>query len=259
MRPIWTGAIGFGLVNIPVRLYGATDESSIPFVSLDKHDKARIRYKKVNEQTGKEVAFHDIIKGYEMGKELVIVDEEDFRKATPEKYDHLAIEQFVKEEEIDARYFEKPYYLEPDKGGDRAYVLLRDALKKEGKVAIGPLVFHKREWICLVKPFEKVLVLHRLRFPEEIRNIDSLNIPNAPIKDAEMKMAVSLINQLTEPFKPDAFKDEFSAELLKIIEAKAKGKGATVKHMKSTKSSTTIDLMESLKASLQKSPRKKAS
>lgn len=259
MRPIWTGAIGFGLVNIPVRLYGATDESTIPFVSLDKHDHARIRYKKVNEKTGKEVAFHDIVKGYEMGKEVVIVDEEDIRKATPEKYDHLSIVQFVKEKEIDARYYEKPYYLAPDKGGDRAYALLRDALAKEGKVAIGPLVFHKREWVCLVKPLEKVLVLHRLRFPEEIRDTNSLTIPEAPIKDAEMKMAISLINQLTQPFKPEEFKDEFSAKLIKVIEAKAKGKGATVKQMKPVTSTSTIDLMEKLKESLKTPSRKKAS
>jgi len=258
MRPIWTGAIGFGLVNIPVRLYGATDESTIPFVSLDKHDHARVRYKKVNEQTGKEVAFHDIIKGYEMGKEMIIVDEEDFKKATPEKFDHLAIVQFVKEQEIDARYYEKPYYLQPDKGGERAYTLLRDALKKEKKVAIGPLVFHKREWICMVKAFENILVLHRLRFPEEIRNVGEINVPSAPVKDVELKMAVNLIDQLTQPFNPKDFKDEFSEKLMKVIEAKAKGKGATVKQMKSTVSSNTIDLMESLKDSLKTSPGKKS-
>jgi DNA end-binding protein Ku len=258
MRPIWTGAIGFGLVNIPVRLYGATDESSIPFVSLDKHDHARIRYKKVNEKTGKEVAFHDIVKGYEMGKEIVIVDDEDIKKATPEKYDHLSIIQFVKEQEIDARYYEKPYYLQPDKGGDRAYVLLRDALKKEGKVAIGPLVFHKREWICLVKPLDHVLVLHRLRFPEEIRGTDSINIPSAPVKDAEIKMAISLINQLTQPFNPEEFKDEFSSKLIKVIESKAKGKDPKVKTLKVAHNNTVEDLMVQLKASL-KEPRKKAS
>ena len=259
MRPIWTGAIGFGLVNIPVKLYGATDESSIPFISLDKHDHARIRYKKVNEQTGKEVAFHDIVKGYQMGKEVIIVDEEDIRKATPEKYDHLAIVQFAKEGEIDARYYEKPYYLQPDKGGDRAYALLRDALKKEKKVGIGPMVFHRREWYCMVKPLGNVLVLHRLRFPEEIRDPEEINIPNAPIKDPELKMAVSLIEQLTQPFNPKDFKDEFSEKLLKVIEAKSKGKGATVKQLKATTSATTIDLMESLKASLKSSTRKKAS
>lgn len=258
MRPIWTGAIGFGLVNIPVKLYSATEESTIPFISLDKHDHARIRYKKVNEQTGKEVAFHDIVKGYQMGKELVIVDEEDIKKATPEKYDHLAIMQFVKEEEIDARYYEKPYYLQPDKGGDRAYALIREALKKKKEVGIGPMVFHRREWYCLLKPLGNVLVLHRLRFPEEIRSPEEINIPDTPIKEAELKMATSLIEQLTQPFNPKDFKDEFSEKLLKVIEAKSKGKGAMVKQLKSTASATTIDLMESLKASLKTSPRKKS-
>jgi DNA end-binding protein Ku len=256
MRAIWTGAIGFGLVNIPVSLYGATDESTIPFISLDKHDHARIRYKKVNEVTGKEVAANDIVKGYQMGKEMIIVDEEDIRTATPEKYDYLSITQFVNEQEIDARYYEKPYYLEPDKGGDRAYALLRDALKKEKKVGLGPMVFHRKEWICLVKPLEDVLVLHRLRFPEEIRDWKEVKIPDAATKDAEMKMAMKLIEQLTLPFDPKDFKDEFSEKLLKVIEAKSKG--AKVKQLKSTAKSTTIDLMESLKASLKNQGRKKS-
>ena len=259
MRPIWSGAIGFGLVNIPIKLYSATDESSIPFISLDKHDHARIRYKKVNEKTGKEVAFQDIIKGYQMGKEVVIVDEEDIQKATPEKYDHLAIVQFVKEEEIDARYYEKPYYVQADKGGDRAYALLREALKKKKEVGIGPMVFHRREWYCLLKPLGDVLVLHRLRFPEEIRNPEEITIPGTPIKEPEMKMAISLIEQLTQPFNPKDFKDEFSEKLLKVIESKAKGKGATIKQLKTTTSATTIDIMESLKASLKTPQRKKAS
>src|SRR5688500_1640254 len=169
MRPIWTGSIGFGLVNIPVKLYSATDESTLPFFTLDKTNNARIRYKKVNEVTGKEVSQENIVKGFKVGKEVVIVDEEDFKKATPEKYDHLEIVQFISEKEIDAVFFEKPYYLEPDKTGAKAYALLRDALKKEGKAAIGPLVYHKKEWICLIKPLDNLLVMHRLRFAEEIR------------------------------------------------------------------------------------------
>jgi DNA end-binding protein Ku len=259
MRPIWTGAIGFGLVNIPVRLYSATEESTIPFVSLDKNDHARIRYKKVNENTGKEVKFQDIVKGYQMDKEMVIVDEEDIMKATPEKYDYLSIVQFVKEEEVDARYFEKPYYVEPEKNGARAYVLLRDALKKEGKAALGPLVFHRREWICLLKPLGNILVLHRLRFPEEIRQPEELNVPKADVKDQELKMASTLIQQLTQPFKPGDFKDEFSEKLLKVIESKAKGKGTTTKSLKVVHNSTTEDLMQKLKESLKPAPRKKAS
>jgi len=199
----------------------------------------------------------DLVKGYKMGEGYVVLNEEDFDKATPEKLDHLEIIQFVNEKEIDAVYYEKPYYLEPEKSGARAYALLRDALKKEGKAALGPLVYHKREWICLIKPLGEVLVMHRLRFAQEIRATEGLVIPQTPVKGEELKMAASLINQLTKPFKPELFKDEFSEKLLTVIEAKAKGKTATVKHMKVV-STHTEDLMEKLRASL-KTPAKKAS
>lgn len=257
MRSIWKGSIGFGLVNIPVKLYSATEESTLPFITLDKSNHARIRYKKINESTGKDVKEGDIVKGYRVGDNYVIVDEEDFQRATPEKLDHLEIVQFVSEKDIDATYFEKPYYLEPEKTGARAYALLRDALKKEGKAALGPLVYHKREWICLIKPLNEVLVLHRLRFAQEIRPAEGLVIPKTDVKADEIKMASMLINQLTKPFKPEQFKDEFSEKLLKVIEAKAKGKSASFKQMKVVHS-TTEDLMEKLKASL-KAPAKKAS
>jgi DNA end-binding protein Ku len=257
MRSIWTGSIGFGLVNIPVRLYAATEESTLPFVTLDKANHARIRYKKVNESTGKDVKEGDIVKGYKMGEGYVILEEEDFQKATPEKLDHLEIVQFVSEKEIDAVYYEKPYYLEPEKSGARPYALLRDALKKEGKAALGPLVYHKREWICLVKPQGNILVLHRLRFAQEIREPAGLTLPNADIKAEELKMASQLISMLTKPFDPAKFRDEFSDKLLQVIEMKAKGKTAKVKAMKVVHSTTTEDLMQKLKASLR--PQKKAS
>ena len=258
MRSIWTGSIGFGLVNIPVKMYSATEESNLPFVTLDKNNNARIRYKKTNETTGKDVKETDIVKAYKMGKGYVILDKEDFQAATPEKYDHLEIVQFIHEKEIDAVYFEKPYYLEPDKSGARAYALLRDALKKEGKAALGPLVYHNREWICLIKPLNEFLVLHRLRFAQEIRKPEGLVVPQQTIKQDEFKMAAMLINQLTKPFKPEQFKDEFSEKLLKVIEAKSKGKTTSVHSMKVVHSNTTEDLMQKLKASL-KTPTKKAS
>jgi DNA end-binding protein Ku len=257
MRPIWTGSIGFGLVNIPVRLYAATEESAIPFVTLDKNNHARIRYKKINESTGKDVKETDIVKGYKMGDNYVIMEEDDFKRATPEKQDHLEIVQFISEKEIDAVYFEKPYYLEPEKTGSRAYALLRDALKKEGKAALGPLVYHKREWVCLIKPFGELLILHRLRFAQEIRTVSGLTVPKSDVKGEELKMASMLINQLTKPFKPEQFKDEFSDKLLKVIEAKAKGKTTSYKPLKVVHSNTE-DLMQKLKASL-KTPAKKAS
>jgi len=257
MRPLWKGSIGFGLVNIPVRLYSAVDESTLAFVTLDKNNHARIRYKKVNEKTGKEITEADIVKGYKMGENYVIMENEDFKKASPEKIDHLEIVQFVSEKEIEPVYYEKPYYLEPDKSGVRAYGLLRDALKKEGKAALGPLVYHNKEWICLIKPMGDLLVLHRLRFAEEIRTSSGLVVPEAPAKGEELKMATTLINQLTKPFKPEQFKDEYSQKLLKVIEAKAKGKSSTFKPMKVVHNTSAEDLMSKLKASLK--PAKKAS
>lgn len=257
MRPLWKGSIGFGLVNIPVRLYSATEESNVPFVSVDKKNNARIRYKKVNETTGKEVSTADIVKAYEMGGQYVVMDSADFDKALPIKKDHIDIVQFVNDKEIDVLYYEKPYYLEPEKGGDKAYVLLREALKKEGKAALGLFVFHNREWVCLLKPWANVLVLNRLRFTEEIRTTESLVISNQTIKAEELKMASSLINQLTKPFKPEQFKDEYAEKLMKVIQAKSKGKVASFKPMKVVHNTATEDLMAKLKASLK--PAKKAS
>jgi len=256
---MWNGSIGFALVNIPVKMYVATEESRLPFVSLDKNNHAQIRYKKVNEVTGKEVPFGDIVKAYKYGNEMIIVEDEDFKRAAPEKSDHLEIVQFVNEKDVDAVYFEKPYYLAPDKGGGKPYSLIRDALKKHNLAALGPMVYHGREWICLLKASGDVLVLHRLRFPEEIRPVTELNIPKADYKPEEMNLATKIIDQLKKPFDPSQFKDNFSSKLLEVIEAKASGKGGKVKQMKQPASTTTIDLMESLKASLKTSPRKKAS
>src|SRR3569833_1374741 len=169
MRPIWKGSLGFGLVNIPVSMYAATEESKLSFVQLDKSNHARIKYRKFNENTGKEMKEGDIVKGYKWGSDYVVLDEEDFKKAAPEKQDHLEIVQAINEKEIDVLYFEKSYYLQPEKYGVKAYCLLRDVLKKDGKAVLGPLVYHKREWICCIKPLGDLLVLHKIRFAEEIR------------------------------------------------------------------------------------------
>jgi DNA end-binding protein Ku len=259
MRPTWNGSIGFGLVNIPVKMYVATEESNISFSQLDKSDHAKIRYKKVNENTGKEVKTDEIVKGYKLDGNYVIIDDEDFQKAAPEKIDHLEIQQFVAEKDIDAVYYEKPYYLEPDKSGAKAYNLLRDALKKEGKAGLGTVVYHNKEWVCLIKPLRNVLVLHRLRFSDEIRSEQGIVIPDIPVKAEEIKMASMLIAQLTRPFKPEEYRDTYSEKLMKVIEAKAKGKSPAVKTMKVVHSSATVDLMAQLKASLGKAQSKKAS
>src|SRR5688572_14894631 len=158
MRSIWTGSIGFGLVNIPIKMYSAVEESSLDLDMLDKKDHSNIRFKRVNETTGKEVAWGNIVRGYLLNERYVVLDDKDFEKASPEKTKHIEITQFVDETEIDSMYFEVPYYLEPQKTGTRAYALLRDALKKTEKAGVGMFVMHKREHVAIIKPKDDILV-----------------------------------------------------------------------------------------------------
>jgi DNA end-binding protein Ku len=258
MRAIWTGSIGFGLVNIPIKLYSAVEDSSLDLDMLDKKDHSNIRFKRVNENTGKEVAWENIVKGYLVGEKYVILDKKDFEKAAPEKTKHIEIAQFVDEKEIDSTYFEQPYFLEPDKTGARAYALLRDALEKTGKVGVGMFVMRDREHVAIIKPLKNALVLNRIRFAEEIRSSKDLKLPDAKPKPTELKMAVSLIDSLTGKFDPKKFKDDYTGKLMQIIKAKSKGKEVPFKPMKVVHSKTT-DLMEQLKASLTPVKKKKAS
>lgn len=256
MKAIWTGSIGFGLVNIPVKMFSAVEESSLDLDMLDKKDHANIRFKRVNENTGKEVAWENIVRGYLINEKYVVLDKTDFEKASPEKTKHIEIKQFVDEKEIDSTYFEAPYYLEPEKTGVRAYGLLREALQKTKKAGVGLFVMHNREHVCIIKSKEDVLILNRIRFAQEIRSPKDLNLPSTKSKPPELKMAMSLINQLTKPFDVKKFKDDYSEKLLKIIKAKSKGKAIPFTPMKVVHSKTK-DLMEQLKASL--SAKRKAS
>jgi DNA end-binding protein Ku len=258
MRAIWTGAIGFGLVNIPVKLYSAVQGSELDLDMLDKKDHSNIRFKRVNENTGKEVAWENIVRGFKIDEKYVILGDEDFKKASPEKSKIIEIAEFVNEADIDSIYYEMPYYLEPEKSGGKAYALLRDALKKTKKAALGNFVLRTKENLCIIKAMEDVLVVNKIRFKQEIRSTSDLNIPTSEPKAAEMKMAIELINQLTGEFDISKYKDTYSDELMKLIKAKAKGKKAPVTHLKVVHS-TTKDLMSQLKASLQKGSHKKAS
>ncbi|RYF88658.1 MAG: Ku protein [Chitinophagaceae bacterium] len=249
MKAIWTGSIGFGLVNIPIKLFSAVESSKLDFDMLDKKDQSNIKFKRVNESTGKEVLWENIIKGYLLNDKYVLLDDKDFAKASPEKTSHVEIIQFVKEAEIDSVYFESPYFIKPEKSGARAYQLLKEALEKTGKAGVGSFVMREREHVCVIKPYQDILVLNRLRYAEEVRNPSELKTSAAKPKPAEVKMAISLIDQLTEPFDPAAFKDMYSDKLLKIIKAKSKGKALPYKPMKIVHSKST-DLMDQLKASL---------
>jgi len=258
MRPIWTGAIGFGLVNIPVKIYSATQTSNLDLDMLDKKDHAHIKYQRVNENTGKEVPWGNIVKGYKLDNEYVVLDEKDFEAASAKKTKTIEISDFVKEDEISSIYYETPYYLEPDKSGTRPYELLLEALTKTKKVGVSTFVMRNKEALAILRPDNNVIVLNKIRFQEEIRDPNQLNLPtNTEVKPAELKMAITLIDQLTGKFDISKYKDNYNDELLKLIEAKAKGKKIKTPEMKVVHSKTK-DLMEQLKASLEVK-RKKAS
>lgn len=259
MRPIWTGAIGFGLVNIPVKLYSATQTSNLDLDMLDKKDHSNIKFMRVNEKTGKEVKWEGIVKGFKYNNDYVILDDKDFEAASAKKTKTIEISDFVKQEEISSIYYETPYYIEPDKSGTRAYELLLEALKKTGKVGISTFVMRSKESLAILRPNDKVLVLNRIRFEEEIRDPKELTLPeNTTIKPAELTMAISLINQLSGKFDVSKYKDTYKEELLKLIHAKAKGQKIEVPKMKIVHSKTQ-DIMSQLKASLEAPKRKKAS
>src|SRR5580765_6349443 len=207
MRAIWTGAIGFGLVNIPVKMYSAVQDSSLDLAMLDKKDHSNIRFQRVNEKTGKEVAWENIVRGYKYEGDYVVLTDEDFKQASPEKSKIIEIAEFVNASEIDAVYYETPYYLEPEKTGNKAYALLRDALDKSGKVGLGTYVMRTKEAIGIIRPMDDVLVLNKMRFAEEIRDHKDLKIPEDKIKPNELKMALALIDQLAGPFEIDKYKD----------------------------------------------------
>ncbi|MBS1597733.1 MAG: Ku protein [Bacteroidetes bacterium] len=256
MRAIWTGAIGFGLVNIPVRLFSATESSDLDLDMLDKKDHSKIRFKRVNEETGKEVAWENIVKGYDYNGKYVVLTDEDFEKASPEKSKIIEIGEFVDEHQIESIFFETPYYLEPQKAGEKAYALLREALKKSGKVGVGNFIMRSKESLCVLKPIGNVIVLNKIRFAQEIRKPDDLNIPGkVTIKPNEMQMAIALIGQLTGKFDISSYKDSYSAALLKLIHAKAKGKKPATPQLRVVHSKAK-DLMSQLKASLDVKKRK---
>lgn len=253
MRPIWSGAISFGLVNIPIRLYSATEDHRLSFHMLHKTDMSPIGYVKVCKEEGEEVSQADIVKGYEFERgRYVIISDEDLERASPRKTKTIDISDFVLVGEIDSMYFEKPYYLEPDKGADKAYSLLRDALAKSGKVGVAKFVLRNRESLVVIKPLGGVLVLDQLRFSDEIRQPEGLKTPDVEVQDREMDMAVALIDQLTDSFQPEKYKDTYTDAMLRVIHEKIEGKEPEPGEPEPEISSEVPDLVALLKASLEK-------
>ena len=250
MRAIWTGAIGFGLVNIPIKIFSATQTSSLDLDMLDRKDKSNIRYKRVNENTGKEVPWEEIVKGYYLKDHYVVLEDVDFEEASPEKNKTINLVSFVKIEEIDSIYFDTPYYLEPQKGGERAYQLLLRALKQTKSAGLGQFVMRNVENLAVVKAHGNMLLLNKIRFQEEIRDASSLKIPaTGRMKKEEVDMAMKLIKQHSDTFDISGYKNEYTKQLLKIIKQKDKGKRTPVRKIKK-KSTKSKDLLEQLKASL---------
>jgi DNA end-binding protein Ku len=256
MRPIWTGSISFGLINIPVKLFSAVQDSTLDLDMLDSKDHSNIKFKRVNENTGKEVVYENIVKGYKLNDEYVILEDADFEAADAVKTKTIEIINFTDEKEIDSIYYEQPYYLEPDKSAAKAYALLRDSLERSGKVGVTTFVLRKKEALAILKPYEKVIVLNRIRFEEEIRETSELKLPPvSKTKTKEMDMADKLIEQLTEKFSIAKYKDTYTSKLLKIIKDKSKGKKHTPRKLKVVHSKKE-DLMSMLQASLENKKRK---
>jgi DNA end-binding protein Ku len=233
MKAVWKGAIGFGLVNIPVKLFSAVQNSHLDLDMLDEKDHARIRFKRVNENSGKEVPYDRIVKGFLVNEKYVILDDEDFQDASPEKTKMIELENFVNIDGINPIYYETSYYAEPEKQGRKAYALLLKALVKSRKAGVARFVLRSTENLCVIHPMDDVLVITKIRFPEEIRSVKDIDAPSVTsINKKELDVGLALIKQYTSEFNIESFHDEYSIALLKIIKAKAKGKRATVKKLK---------------------------
>ena len=260
MRSIWSGSISFGLINIPVKIYSASEERALKFRMLDKHGHCPISYAKVCRSTNKEVPYSDIVKGYEYQKgDYVILTDEDFEKVAPRKTKTIDIVSFVEEDEVPSIHIDKPYYIEPDPKAEKAYVLLREALKRSKKVGVAKWVLRNKEHIAMVRPEDRALVLVQLRFADEIRDPEDLHIPGkAKYSTRELEMAMMLIDQLKEHFDAKEYKDTYTEELKKIISRKAKGKPIKVADEAMPEPTDMRHMMEALRASLEREKKRSA-
>lgn len=257
MRPIWKGSISFGLVNIPITLHTATKSEDLKFRLLRAKDLSPVNYKRVAEVDGKEVPWGQIVKGYEYEKgKFVVIKDEDFKRVDIEATQTVDIVNFVELEEVNPVFFHKPYYMEPQKGGDRAYVLLRNALKDTGKIGIAKVVIKTRQHLAAVKPQGEGLMLELMHFASELKDIEDFKQPRqAKIAKKESDMAKALIDSMSEKWKPEDYKDEYREALQEMIEDKVEhgGKSAPKKAARQKRPSNVIDLVEVLQQSVRDS------
>lgn len=272
-RPIWTGTISFGLLNIPVQLMTAERRVDLHFRMLDSRDNKPIRYERVNAETGEEVPWKDIVKAFEYDKgSYVVIEKEDFRKAAPESSESVDIQAFVDPMQIGPEYFEKPYYLVPTKKAEKGYVLLRETLKRLKTAGLARVVIRTREYLSLVMPDDDALALILLRFPQELVPVDDYAFPDKKpaayrINAKEMEMAESLVKSMVSEWNPKDYRDEFRERLSKVIKARVKTRGKTVRapadeEAESPEGAATnvVDFMSLLKKSIdsnQRTPAKK--
>lgn len=259
MRSLWRGAIAFGLVNIPVRLYKASKQRELKFKLLHKKDHSEIRYARICKADGKEIPWEEVVKGYEWKEgDYVILADADFEKANLKKNRSIEILDFTDADQIDTVYYETPYYLEPEKGAFKAYALLREALIRSHKVAVGRYILRQHEHLGVIKPYGDLLLLNQLRYDAELTSPKGLEIPKREkLPKSEIAMALELIDTLTKPFHPKDYVDTYTEEVKAIIAQKAKGRRVKIKTEKAARSPKVHDIMAQLKQSLQEHKKKK--
>jgi DNA end-binding protein Ku len=255
MRPLWTGALTFGLVNIPVRLHSAVQaKEKVSFRLLHKKDLSPIKYDRVCQKEGESVPWKEIVKGYEYSKgKFVVLTDEDFKAAAIESSKTIEIMDFVAADEIDSRYFETPYYVVPQKGGEKAYALLREAIKRTGMVGIGKITMRSNSLhLAGVRAVGEAIVLEIMRFGEELVDTSEFDFPSdAGVRPQELQMAEQLVGNLSTAFDPTKYVDDYHESLMKIIKAKMKGKKIEVAEPEERESTQVVDLMARLQESLQ--------
>ena len=258
-RPLWKGAISFGLVSIPVELHTAVRDTRPHFRMLHATDKSPVRFERVCIRDGEPVAWQDLVKGYEIEKgHFVVLTKDDFKAAAVEKTQTVDIIDFVKSEDIDDRFFEVPYYLTPGKGGDHAYALLREALKGSGRVGIARFVLREKQHLAAVEVIDDAMVLSVMRFEDELVDTSNLHFPKSEIRKAELDMAKSLVDSLAADWDPKKYTDQYRENLMKIIKGKAKGKKVALEPGEEKRPAEVVDLMERLRQSLEHTKAKPA-
>jgi len=260
-RPIWKGTISFGLVNVPIALYPAERRSDLQFSMLDSRNKARVKYQRVNEVTGEEVPWDEVVKAYEYEDgDFVIIEDEEFKRVSVEATQTVDIEDFVDEDEVEYVYFDKPYYLVPGKKGEKAYVLMRETLKRTKKVGIAKVVIRAKQYLAALIPEGNALILDLLRYHDEIRDVSEYEFPDKPVEeynisDKEIDMAERLVETMTSKWEPAKYRDEYRDALMEYIERKAKAGEMAVpaepEPVPAEQKGEIIDIMDLLKKSVQ--------